>query len=176
MLDSLITSQTRIKLLLKFFLNPAMSSYLRGLETEFKESTNGIRVELNRLEKANMLSSEMKGNKKYFTANAKHPLFHEIQSIVSKYVGVDKIIDSLAEKVGNVEEAYIGGKLAQGLDTNIIDVYLIGNNIDENYLLDKIHKVEKILNRKIRHLIINPENKDSFFDSNDESKLLVWTK
>ena len=49
MLDTLISSQTRLKLLLKFFLNSSTSSYLRDLESEFGESTNAIRLELNRL-------------------------------------------------------------------------------------------------------------------------------
>ena len=66
MLETLISSKTRIKLLLKFFLNSKATSYLRGLESEFGESSNGIRIELNRFEKAGMLSSFVKGNKKYF--------------------------------------------------------------------------------------------------------------
>ena len=59
MLDSIITSKTRIKLLLKFFLNSETKSYLRNLEQEFGESTNGIRVELNRLEGAGLLKTEV---------------------------------------------------------------------------------------------------------------------
>ena len=51
MLDSIITSQTKIKLLLRFFLNPNNSGYLRQLANDFGESTNGIRVELNKLSK-----------------------------------------------------------------------------------------------------------------------------
>ena len=58
MLDSLITSKTRIKLLLKFFLNSSMKAYLRGLAEEFGESTNAIRLELNHLEEAGLLKSE----------------------------------------------------------------------------------------------------------------------
>ena len=50
MLDSLITSKTRIKLLLKFFLNTSTHAYLRGLADEFGESTNALRLELNHLE------------------------------------------------------------------------------------------------------------------------------
>jgi predicted transcriptional regulator len=69
MLDSLITSKTRIKLLLKFFLNSDNKSYLRNLEQEFGESSNAIRVELNRLEEADLLRSEVSGNKKFFSAN-----------------------------------------------------------------------------------------------------------
>jgi hypothetical protein len=49
MLQALITSRTRIKLLLKFFLNSSNTSYLRDLAAEFGESTNAIRLELNHL-------------------------------------------------------------------------------------------------------------------------------
>ena len=86
MLDTLISSKTRIKLLQKFFLNSNIQSYLRGLESEFGDSTNSIRLELNRLEQAGMIYSEMRGNKKVFRANNAHPLFLDIQNIVRKYI------------------------------------------------------------------------------------------
>ena len=71
MLDTLITSKTRIKLLLKFFLNSNSSSYLRGLESEFGESSNAIRLELNKFEKAGLLTTTTNGNKKMFKADRK---------------------------------------------------------------------------------------------------------
>ena len=104
MLETLISSKTRIKLLLKFFLNSKATSYLRGLETEFGESSNGIRVELNRFEKAGMLSSFTKGNKKYFQANTDHPLYNETHNLLIKYIGFDKIIDSVIENLGENTE------------------------------------------------------------------------
>ena len=69
MIEALISSKTRIKLLLKFFLNSSNKSYLRGLETEFGDSTNGIRLELNKLEEAGLLKTRIKGNKKIFQPN-----------------------------------------------------------------------------------------------------------
>jgi predicted transcriptional regulator len=75
MLENLITSKTRVKLLLKFFLNSTTQAHLRGLESEFGESTNAIRLELNRFEQAGMLTSHLSGNKKVFSANPSYPLF-----------------------------------------------------------------------------------------------------
>ena len=89
MLDSLITSKTRIKLLLKFFLNPGTRSYLRGLATEFGESTNSIRIELNRLTNAKLLKSVNVGRMVEYRANKDHTLFKDIQNVVNKYVGLD---------------------------------------------------------------------------------------
>ena len=73
MLETLITSKTRIKLLLKFFLNIHNQGYLRSLESEFNESTNGIRQELNRFEHAGLLLTESEGNKKLYRANTNIP-------------------------------------------------------------------------------------------------------
>ena len=84
MLESLITSKTRIKLLLKFFLNPGTRAYLRGLATEFGESTNAIRVELNRLTDAKLLKSINSGRKVEYRANKEHSLFKDIQNVVNK--------------------------------------------------------------------------------------------
>ncbi|MBK8372211.1 MAG: ArsR family transcriptional regulator [Saprospiraceae bacterium] len=124
MIETLISSKTRIKLLLKFFLNSKSTSYLRGLETEFGDSTNAIRVELNRFEKAGMLSSFIKGNKKYFRANTDHPLYNETHNILLKYIGFDKIIDTVIERLGEVREVYVTGAFARGIDDKIIDLVL----------------------------------------------------
>ena len=126
MLETLISSKTRIKLLLKFFLNSKMTAYLRSLESEFGDSTNAIRLELNRLEKAGMLSSFMKGNKKMFTANTQHPLFGEVHNILLKHIGIDRLIEGVIDRLGTVEQVYLSGQFAQGLDSPIIDLVLIG--------------------------------------------------
>ena len=69
MLDTLITSKTRIKLLLKFFSNKSNSAYLRSLAEEFGKSTNSVRIELNRLAEAGLLESEPSGNTVLYKAN-----------------------------------------------------------------------------------------------------------
>lgn len=91
MLDSLISSKTKLKLLLKFFLNSSNTAYLRNLENEFGESTNAIRLELNKFEESGLLNSYFERNKKIFKANTQHPLYPEINSILKKYIGIDKI-------------------------------------------------------------------------------------
>lgn len=65
MLETLITSKTRIKLLVNFFLKGDSSAHLRGLENELKESFNAVRLELNRFEKAGLLKTHIGGSKSY---------------------------------------------------------------------------------------------------------------
>ena len=152
MLETLITSKTRVKLLLKFFINPDTSAYLRGLEAELSESSNAIRLELNRFEKAGMLSTFDEGNKKMFKANAIHPLFKEITALVKKYIGIDVLIQNVAKRLGDLKIVYLTGDLAKGIDSQIIDLIFVGN-IDKIFLLELISKAEIILLKKIRFII-----------------------
>ena len=175
MLDSIITSQTRIKLLLKFFLNSKTSSHLRGLESEFGESTNGIRIELNRLEGANLLRSHREGNKKLYTANRTHPLFDEIHNIIIKQTGLDKVIESVVDKMGNLVSVYLVGERARGIDTRTIDLVLIGTDLDEEYLQRKIDQCEKMVNRKVDYKIFGiGEANQYLLDFKPEEVLLLW--
>jgi DNA-binding MarR family transcriptional regulator len=152
-IESLITSKTRIKLLLKFFINPGTTAYLRSLAEELGESTNGVRIELDRLSEAGLLERSDNGRTKLYRANAKHPLFPEIRRIIAKHVGIDKLIDQVLAKLGKVESAYITGDYAQGKDTGIIDLVVVGD-IDMAYFQSLVDKAEKLIRRKIRYLVL----------------------
>ncbi len=174
MLETLISSKTRLKLLLKFFLNSKATSYLRGLESEFGDSTNAIRVELNRFEKAGMLHSFTKGNKKYFRANTEHPLYQDTHNLILKYIGFDKIIDHVIENLGDIRTVYVTGAFARGLDDQVIDLLFVGD-LNQTYLIELIEKVEKHIHRRIRYIVYN-ENEMPAMDWKDinANALLLW--
>ncbi|MCP1357017.1 winged helix-turn-helix domain-containing protein [Aneurinibacillus migulanus] len=159
---------------MKFFLNTEAKGYLRSLAEEFGESTNAVRVELNRLAEAGLLESENEGRTKVYRANKKHMLFGELHSIVKKYVGIDRLIEDVLSKLGNVELAFITGDYARGIDSGIIDLVIIGE-IDELYLQSLIVKVEELIGRKIQSLVLNGQG---FKQLNEEIKtekmLIVW--
>lgn len=154
MLNSLITSQTRIRLLLKFFLNPQTKGYLRQLAKEFGESTNSIRVELNKLADAKMLSSSTEGRNKIYNANTSHPLFEEIRSIVLKSTGIDKVINDIINKLGPLKLAFIRGDYAIGKDSGLIDLVLVGENLNRSELERVKTKTENLIDRKISVLVL----------------------
>ncbi len=174
MLGTLITSKTRIKLLLKFFLNANNTGYLKNLEAEFEESSNGIRLELNKFEDAGLLTSENIGNKKVFRANKKHPLFNDIHSIILKYSGVDQIIESVVNRLGNVNSVYLVGSFARGLEVPIIDIIIVGD-IDKSYLNQLIDKTQPLLKKEIRYILYG---KSEFESKKDEilppEHFLIW--
>ncbi|WP_421775369.1 winged helix-turn-helix domain-containing protein [Gracilimonas sp.] len=170
MLDTLIQSKTRLKLLLRFFLNPESSAYLRGLAQEFDESTNSVRVELNRFEEAGLIAGYKEGNKKVYKVNTKFPMFGELQKIAFKHFGIDQIIEQVVQKLGDVNAVYLTGDLAHGLNTSIVDVTIIGNKIDSTYLATLVEKAENLIDRKIRTLVYNTE--DDF--EVEEPRLLIF--
>ncbi|MCB0620398.1 MAG: ArsR family transcriptional regulator [Saprospiraceae bacterium] len=176
MIETLISSKTRIKLLLKFFLNSKTTAYLRGLEGEFGESSNAIRLELNRLEKAGMLKAQLKGNKKLFRANTAHPLFEEIHKILLKHIGLDRIVENVIERLGAVRKVYLAGKFASGIDSPVIDLIFIGD-VDKEYLIKLIERAEELINRKIRYLIYTEEEiEDLDWSTIGSEPLLLWSK
>ena len=173
MIKTLITSKTRVKLLLKFFLNPQNSAYLRGLSEELEESTNAVRLELNRLESANMLNSSKVGNKKIFTVNKSHPLFKDVNQIVRKYLGIDIIIENIIKGLGEPTKIFLTGELAEGRNSDIVDVILVGT-ISKNYLTEVIEKTEKLIERKIRYIAYT--EKEFSERRQDKKQLLIWSK
>jgi hypothetical protein len=170
MLDSLVTSQTRIKLLKKFFLNSSTKAHLRGLESEFGESTNAIRVELNRFEDAGLLHSLRDGNKKIYQANSTHPLYKDIHSIIMKETGIDRVIEKVIHRLGNLLCVYLTGDFARGKDSQVIELILVGADIDREYLARKIVQAEEMVGRKVSYIVLEPgeaENHLSHFKPTD---------
>jgi len=175
MLNSLITSETRIKLLKKFFLNSNTVSHLRGLESELGESTNAIRLELNRFETAGLLTSYREGNKKLYQANNLHPLFNEIHHIILKETSIDKVLSKIVNKLGNLKMAYLTGDLARGKDSGVIEFILVGDGIDNSFLDKKIEQAEYISGRRVSCQVIDPMIAGEVIKQmNPSDLLLLW--
>ena len=155
-LNTVIPSRTRVGILVKLFLNPGLKAYLRELASEFQVSTNAVRVELNHLTEHKILMSERSGRNVYYRANTDHPLFPELFSMVRKITGIDELVRSVVDRLGNLEAAYLVGDYARGVDTGVIDVVLVGD-IDKVQLDDFAQKTEAYIQRKIRSLVLSSQ-------------------
>ena len=161
-------------MLLKFFLNINNQGYLRSLEHEFNESTNGIRQELNRFEQAGLLLTESEGNKKLYRANTSHPLFKDLNSIIRKFVGVEELLEKVIDRLGNVQQVYLEGRIAQGLDSDVVDLIIKGNDIDRNYLSTLVEKAEPLIGRKIRYLVFAEEDAKAYVAKHSKELVLIF--
>ena len=172
--SGLIGSKTRIKLLIRLFLNPLAESYLRELAGEFEVSTNAVREELNQLTRTELLRSRRNGRQVLYSANTDHPLFPELMSMVRKVVGIDQVIESIVTRLGHLEKAYLIDDYAQGKDTGIIDLVLVGD-IDAYHLNDLTQKTERYIHRKIRSITVaRDEFKEFAATLESRPHLLLW--
>ncbi len=172
MLDTIVSSQTRLKLLIKFFLSAENMGYLRGLEKEFHESSNSIRIELKKFIDAGLLISELKGKRRFYKANPAHPLFNDLKHIVSKSVGINQILNCKLTEAGNLEAIFIIGDLARGINSDTIELALVGQNLDSEYIDVCIKLAEKQLMRKVMYLICTSEQMQYFFK--ELPFMIIW--
>ena len=174
LLFDLISSKTRVKLLMRFFLNPKARSYLRELAKEFKVSTNAVRGELNQMTQTHLLKTEKNGRNVFYSANTEHSLFPELHSMVQKVMGIDQVIDGIVQRLGNLEKAYLIDDYAEGKDSGIIDLVLVGD-IDDYHLNDLSRKTERYVNRKIRGMVLSREEFEAFFPRlQQRPHVIIW--
>lgn len=164
MLDSLITSKTRLKLLIKFFVSAGNQGHLRGLADEFQESTNAIRKELNQLSEAGYLQKSTDKNKILYRANTKNSLFKPLQKLIHTYLGIDEIVDNILEKAGDIQEVSLIGDYAAGIDSGKIDVLILGEDINQAYLLLLADKVGEKLAKKVSLSFEKPTEEQSYIN------------
>jgi DNA-binding transcriptional ArsR family regulator len=159
---------------MRFFFNPKTRSYLRELAKDFNVSSNAVREELNQLKKTHLLKSEKNGRQVFYRANTDHSLFPELKSMVSKVMGIDQVIDGIVRRLGNIERAYLVDDYAEGKDTGIIDLILVGN-IDHYQLNDLSRKTERYIKRKIRPLVLTKKEYEDFQERfKSQPYVLVW--
>jgi hypothetical protein len=107
-------------------------------------------------------------------ANQKHPLYQDLKSMVSKVMGIDKVVDGIVSRLGNLEKAYLIDDYAEGKDTGVIDLLLVGN-INQYHLNDLSRKTERYIKRKIRSLVLNHEEFNEYRSRiKERPRILIW--
>ena len=122
---------------------------MRGFAEEFGDSTNSVRIELGKLQEAGLIESFAEGQKVIYRPNSKNPFYLELTKLVSKYLGFDQLVEGVLSQLGDLQAAYVIGDYANGLDTGVIEVALVGE-VDKAYSVSLAEKGEKELRRKVR--------------------------
>ncbi len=153
MLSSLITSKTRLRMLIKFFVSAANNGYLNGLANEFNESTNSIRKELNNLSSAGYLLKSKENNRVIYNANTSHPMFGVLQKIVRQHLGLEDIVETVIERIGDVDSIALTGEYAKGIDSGNIEIIINGSKVNKEYLENIKPKIKKKIGRDVSFLL-----------------------
>ena len=161
MLGSLITSKTRLRMLIKFFISAANNGYLNGLASEFNESTNSIRKELNNLSGAGYLVKVKKNNKIIYNANTSHPMFEVLQKIVRQHLGLEDIVETVIGRIGDIDLIALTGEYAKGIDSGNIEIIINGAKVNYDYLEKIKPKIKKKIGRKVSFYLNQKLNSNS---------------
>ena len=153
MLNSLITSKTRLRMLIKFFVSAANNGYLNGLATEFNESTNSIRKELNNLSEAGYLLKSKENNKVIYNANTSHPMFDVLQKIVRQHLGLEEIVETVIGRIGEIDQIALTGEYARGIDSGKIEIIINGSKVNSEYLENIKEKIKKKIGRELSFIL-----------------------
>jgi predicted nucleotidyltransferase len=156
MLQGLITSKTRIKLLTLFFTRPDERFYGRELERLLGEQPRSVHVELQRLEAAGLLTSQSEGRVKYYAANRACPIYPEVRSLILKTTGLGDTLREKLHSLGGVEQAFVFGSSAHGDERagSDIDLMIVGEP-DGGELSKVIAKIERGLGRPVNYLVFS---------------------
>jgi predicted nucleotidyltransferase len=180
-IDFLFKSEIWKKLLLLFFSQKEKKFYVNEL-ARFIGSTQGtVNRELIKLKNLNLLKREEKGNLVFYFLNKSFFLLPEFEKIIKKTFGIECQLKEIIKKIKGIKFAYIFGsyvdnKLASNSD---IDVYLIGDNIDEDKLVFELANLEKKINRTVDYHFAgikeykNKLEEDSFIQSVHKKNILL---
>ena len=160
MLKTLITSKTRLRMLIKFFVSAANKGYLNGLANEFNESTNSIRKELNNLSDAGYLLKSKQNNRVIYNADTKHPLFKVLQKIVRQHLGLEEIVETVISRMGDLDIIALTGDYAKGIDSGFIQILIIGDKVNNEYLENLKPKIKDKISRNVDFIINSKVPKD----------------
>lgn len=158
MLEKILTSRTRTRILTLFLLNPDEELFVREICRKISENINAVRRELSNLEDLGFLKSEKKGNMKYYSVNKKFPIYPELKSIVLKAEGVSMILKDILKREEGIKLAFIYGSFASGEERkgSDLDLFLVGD-ADEDEIIKNLFQVEERLSREINYALFSEE-------------------
>lgn len=155
MLKRLFTSNTRIKLLTVFVMNPDEEYFIRELTRKLDEQINSIRRELDNLKKLGLLKSKTKNRKKYFAVNKDFLFFEELKSIVLKALSTNEQLVKDLRKMGDINTIVLSG-LFTNRETQNVDLLIVGE-IDRERLTHYINN-EIRTPRPVKFTVITQED------------------
>ncbi len=147
-------------MLIKFFVSAANKGYLNGLANEFNESTNSIRKELNNLSDAGYLLRSKQNNRVIYNADTKHPLFKVLQKIVRQHLGLEEIVETVISRMGDLDIIALTGDYAKGIDSGLIQILIIGDKVNNEYLENLKPKIKNKTSRDVDFIIDSKVPKD----------------
>ena len=155
MLETILGSKLRAKVLGWLFTHPDERYFVRQLTALLGEDSTNVSRELARLEKTGVLILTTEGKQKYYQANRESPVFNELHGLIVKTVGVaDVLRTALTPAIGRINVAFIFGSIARSADDrkSDIDVMVVGA-ISFGDIVNLLSTAEEKLRREVNAVV-----------------------
>lgn len=159
MLEALIISRVRVKILKLFLLNPSSIFHVRGIVRQTKEEINAVRRELAHMEKYGMVSKEPRGNRLYYAFRKDYPLYPDLLSLIAKSSGLGADILKNKNKLGKIKFAMLSGRFARGktIRPDEVDLLIVGEKIVLPELSQIIRIEEAKRGRELNYTVMSED-------------------
>ena len=161
MLDDLIVSRVRVKILQLFFLAPGKIFHVRDIVRRTQEEINAVRRELAHLEKAGMMTKERRANRLFYALRRDYTLYFDLLELIVKTGGLGGEIIKNRVKLGKLKFVLISGKFARAISrgTNDVDLLVVGRVVIPE--LSQIVRQEELRReREINYTVMTEEEFD----------------
>ncbi len=115
MLQHIIPSKARRKILELFFQHPSENYYLRRVVRETDEEVNAVKRELDILSDEKLLLKERRLNKVYYTLNKNYHFYDEFLRIFTKTGLISTLIYKNLSKIGKIKFIALSTKFAKNI-------------------------------------------------------------
>lgn len=130
LLEDLIISRVRVKMLSLFLNNPSEIYHVREIVRQLGEEINAVRRELAHLEKGGMLAKEQRANRLFYRFRREYPLYFEFMELIGKTSGLGWDIVKNKARLGKMKFAVLSGRYLRGLphkSGNDVDLLIVGS-------------------------------------------------
>lgn len=159
MLEDIIISRVRVKVLSLFLTHPGKIFHVRDIVRKVDEEINAVRRELAHMEKAGMVTKEQRANRLFYSMRRDYPLYYELLELVGKTSGLGLDIHKNKAKLGKIKLAMISGRYLRGLpkrSSTDVDLLIVGTVVlPELAQLVKAEEVRR--NREINYTVMTEE-------------------
>ena len=127
-LTVLFTSRVRAEISRVLFGIKAQTMHLRDIHRQTGLSLRTVSRDIEKLVKLGIVLRNRDGNRVYFAANEKHPLYPDIRSLVLKTSGLADVVKH-ALRVKGINAAFVFGSVARGAEgpNSDLDLMVIGD-------------------------------------------------
>jgi hypothetical protein len=159
MLEDIIISRVRVKILTLFLSHPGVMYHVRDIVRKVDEEINAVRRELSHMEKAGMVSKEQRANRLFYLFRKDYPLYFELMELVCKTSGIGADVIRQKAKLGKLKYVVVSGKYVRGISKKSqseVDLVVVGNVVLPE--LSQVIKAEEARHEKeINYTVMTEE-------------------